>query len=479
MRRVKIVCTIGPKSSDVDVMKKMIDSGMNVARINMSHGDHATHAENIKKLREAAKKSGKEIGILMDLQGPKIRVEKLKIQVGSGWESTTKFLKQGDIWYISTKNPKDYQNFIPTSYGKIYDDTKLGNRVLFDDGLIEAQVIGKESNGKYVKIKIHVGGELKSNKGINLPDSKVSAPSLTQKDKEDLLFGLNQDIDFIALSFVRESKDILRVKEILRSKGKNIPIISKIEKPEAVQNIESIIDVSDGIMIARGDMAVEMGAHLVPRIQKQIIIACNKAGKPVITATQMLESMTYNMSPTRAEASDVANAVLDGTDAVMLSGETATGVDPVNVIRTMNRIAEEAELMPKKRKNTPATKGSFTSNIQLAGVIVSENINAKAIISVTEKGSSSQKLSSLRPRVKVLAITNSLKTMRLFSLMWGVKGVLTTKKKLIGINIDKDILKTIKKELKLVKGDSLVYCRAAGKEKHSKDVNYVKIEQIK
>lgn len=478
MRKAKIVCTIGPSSSDIKVMEEMIRAGMDVARINMSHGDHEGHAKNIKNLRLASKKVGKEIAILMDLQGPKIRVEKLWIDTGSGKELTTKALKKDDEWHISTKNPKNFQKFIPTSYGKIYDDTKIGDRVLFDDGLIEAVVVGKVPEGKYVTIKVKVGGVLKSNKGINLPDSKVSAPSLTNKDKEDLLFGLTQDIDFIALSFVREAKDILKVKKILESKKKLIPIISKIEKPEAVDNISSITEVSDGIMIARGDMAVEIGAHLVPSIQKRIIVECNQKSKPVITATQMLESMTQNSTPTRAEASDVANAVWDGTDAVMLSGETASGVDPINVINTMNKIVETAEQMPKKRKNLPLAKESYTSNIQLAGVMISENVGAKAIVSVSENGKSSQKLSSFRPKVQILAITNKLSTLRKFSLMWGVQGLLYSKS-LSGTNLDPKLLEQIKKKISLSKGDSLVYCRAAGKEKDSKDVNYVKIETVK
>lgn len=494
MRKSKIVCTIGPSSSDISVMKNMITSGLDVARINMSHGEHSSHATNIKNLRKASKSVNKEIAILMDLQGPKIRVEKIKTKEGI---PTSLILKKGDEWFICS-NPKmnkigaedlSQSKMIPTSYKAIYKDVNEGDRVLFDDGLIEAEVVGKVVKSfhvsefnfikeELVKIRVLVGGNLKSNKGINLPDSDVSAPSLTAKDKKDLFFGLTQDIDFIALSFVRNADDILKVKKILKKNNKNIPIISKIEKPEAVKNIEEIIKVSDGIMIARGDMAVEMGVHLVPKIQKQIIILCNKAAKPVITATQMLESMTQNMSPTRAEASDVANAVWDGTDAVMLSGETASGIDPVNVINTMNRIVVEAETMTKKHKNVPEAAGSFTSNIQLAGCLIAENIQAKAIISVTEKGHSSQMLSSFRPKTKIFAITNNLKTIRRFCLMWGVSGLLTDRKRLNGINIDETILKFIILALDLKYKDSLVYCRAAGKEKNAHDVNYVKIETI-
>lgn len=485
MKKAKIVCTIGPSSNNKEVMKKMINSGLDVARINMSHGEYSSHKENILNLRKASAEVNKEIAILMDLQGPKIRVEKIKDKLNF---LATLNLKKGDIWFLSSERIDNQLPFdlltekkrIPTSYKKIYDDVKKGDRVLFDDGLIQAIVEEKVKTSKkenLVKIKIIVGGLLKSNKGINLPDSNVSAPSLTEKDKKDLLFGLNEDIDFIALSFVRTPNDIVKVKNILKKYKKEIPIISKIEKPEAVKNIEEIIKVSDGIMIARGDMAVEMGAHLVPTIQKKIISLCNKNHKPVITATQMLESMTQNYSPTRAEASDVANAIWDGTDAVMLSGETASGVDPVNVISTMNVIIKEAEKLDKKNKNLPDPKESYTANIQNAGAIISEKLKAKLIVSVTSKGNSSQLLSSFRPKVQILAVTNDKSTFRKFNLMWGVKGFLV-KGSLKNLNLNNIVLKKIKKDFFLKKGDTIIYCRAAGKKNNGKDVNYLKIETI-
>jgi len=265
MRKTKIVCTIGPSSSDINIMRRMITAGLDVARINMSHGEHSSHAENIKNLRIASKDVNKEVAILMDLQGPKIRVEKIRDTEGN---LTFLDLKSGESWFISTTNKNNEEKRIITSYEQIYEDVKVGERVLFDDGLIEASVEEKVINSvgeKLVKIKVTVGGKLKSNKGINLPDTDVSEPSLTEKDKQDLIFGLTQDIDFIALSFVRCAADITRVKNILKIQGKDIPIISKIEMPQAVQNIDEIIAVSDGIMIARGDMAVEMGVHLVPK----------------------------------------------------------------------------------------------------------------------------------------------------------------------------------------------------------------------
>lgn len=459
LKKTKIVCTIGPSSSDIEVMKNLISAGMNVARINMSHGTHEAHAKNIKNLRKASKEVGKEIGILMDLQGPKIRVEKISMA------STPTFLElnTNEEWTISAKSEfrsvssvaLQFEKIIPTSYKAIAIDTKPGQRVLFDDGLIEGIILSTAQES--VKIKITVGGKLKSNKGINLPDSEVSAPSLTDKDKKDLFFGLTQDIDFIALSFVRDAEDVSRVKDILKKKSKNIPIISKIEKPEAVKNIDAISFISDGIMIARGDMAVEMGVHLVPKIQKQIIKLCNKIGKPVITATQMLESMTTNSSPTRAEATDVANAIWDGTDAVMLSGETASGVNPVNVVETMTRIILDAETLVKKN-NVPDGNQSFTENIQLAGKVIAENLKASFILSETKLGKSVQSLSSFRPKPPIVALTDSLVTARKCSLMWGVNAFVV--KKLNYDQYKQDIFKLLGAE----KENVLVLCQSSGKD---------------
>ncbi len=414
-RRAKIIATIGPSSNTIEMLEKMILAGMNAARVNMSHGTYEAHEQSIKNIRQASKNTGKEIAILLDLQGPKIRVDKLPepLQLGDG-----------EIWVIGPSHVKDQypefaKNFIPTIYKNLVKDAHVGARILFDDGLIVAEAVEKDRD--VLKIKIKVGGVLKSNKGINLPYVNVSAPSFTDKDREDLLFGLKQGIDYVALSFVRTAEDIMAVKSLLHTMKVQVPIVSKIEKPEALDNMESIVAVSDAIMIARGDMGVEVGNHLVPSIQKRMIKLCNEVGKPIITATQMLESMITNSAPTRAEASDVANAVWDGTDVVMLSGETASGKYPLEAITIMGQIIEEAEKTPRERpllRNMDIA--SVTASIQVAASIVAEKNNARWIISITEGGNSCLKMTRFRPKTPVLGVTNSVVVIRKMSLYWGI-----------------------------------------------------------
>jgi pyruvate kinase len=415
LRKAKIIATIGPSSNTIEMLEKMILAGMNAARVNMSHGTYEAHEQSIKNIRHASKNVGKEIAILLDLQGPKIRVDKLP-------EPLT--LKDHDIWVIGPSHVKDQYpeyvaNFIPTIYKNLVKDAHVGARILFDDGLIVAEAIEKDR--EVLKIKISVGGLLKSNKGINLPYVKVSAPAFTDKDREDLLFGLKQGVDYVALSFVRTAEDVLAVKSLLHTMKVQIPIVSKIEKPEALDNMESIVQVSDAIMIARGDMGVEVGNHLVPSIQKKMIKTCNELGKPIITATQMLESMITNSAPTRAEASDVANAIWDGTDIVMLSGETASGKYPLEAITIMGQIIEEAEKAPRERPFLRSMEiNSVTASIQVAASIVAEKNNARWIISITEGGNSCLKMTRFRPKNPVLGVTNSLNVIRRMSLYWGI-----------------------------------------------------------
>jgi len=415
MRKAKIIATIGPASRDEKIIQTLIEKGINVARINMSHGTHEDHLTTMKTIRRVSEKVKKEIAILLDLQGPKIRVDKLKENL---------LLKEGESWIIghgfSDKELKEFnQKVIPTTYESLSQDATVGGRVLFDDGLLEAVAV--EKIGRHLKVEVKIGGELKSNKGINLPDSDVSAPSLTEKDEEDLYFGLKNNVDFIALSFVRTKECIKRVRLILHRLKMNVPIIAKIERPEAVKNIDEIIEVSDVIMIARGDMAVEIGSHLVPSVQKEIIAKCNVKGVPVVTATQMLESMIQNARPTRAEASDVANAVWDGSDAVMLSGETAAGKYPVEAVAMMDKIISEAEKKPKER---PLIRNmdlySVSASIQVAASMIAEKIGASWIISVTQSGNSCLKMSRFRPKKPVLGVTNSVSVMRRMCLYWGI-----------------------------------------------------------
>jgi len=473
-RRAKIVATIGPSSNTIEKMEKLIKAGLNVARVNMSHGTHEGHAEVIKKLRQASLNTGYEIAILCDLQGPKIRVDKLSENI---------VLKNDDIWVIGPSHVRsDYpqydQCFIPTIYKDLVHDAHVGARILFDDGLMEAIAI--EKDGEVLKIKILVGGTLKSNKGINLPDVNISAPSFTDKDREDLMFGLKQDIDYIALSFVRRAEDILEVKHLLHKLKKNIPIISKIEKPEAVDNIKEILKVTDCIMIARGDMGVEVGNHLVPGIQKDIINLCNNEGIPVITATQMLESMTTNSRPTRAEANDVANAIWDGTDAVMLSGETASGDYPIEAVKMMNDIILEAEKKPKERPFLRHMElKSITSSLQIAASIIAEKTNAKWVLSVTQSGNSCLKMSQFRSSKNILGVTNSLSVMRKMALYWGITPFYFVENEQDLTSIQQQMIEILKEKQLVVNGDKIVITHGDGKYFKQGSSNSLRVEIIK
>lgn len=475
IRRAKIIATIGPSSNTIEMLEKMILAGMNAARVNMSHGTYEAHEQSIKNVRQASKNVGKEVAILLDLQGPKIRVDKLP-------EPLT--LQDNEVWVIGPSHvQKDYpeyaKNFIPTIYKNLVKDAHVGARILFDDGLLEAEAIEKDRD--VLKIKVKVGGLLKSNKGINLPYVKVSAPAFTDKDREDLLFGLKQGVDYVALSFVRTAEDVLQVKTLLHQMKVQIPIVSKIEKPEALDNMESIVQVSDAIMIARGDMGVEVGNHLVPSIQKQMIKTCNALGKPIITATQMLESMITNSRPTRAEASDVANAIWDGTDCVMLSGETASGKYPLDAITIMGQIIAEAEARPTERpmlRHMEIT--SVTASVQVAASIIAEKTHARWIISITEGGNSCLKMTRFRPKTHVLGVTNSLDVIRKMSLYWGISPYY------FNIHEDSDLTKLegmmiekLKKENLLAIGDKVVVTVGDGKFFRQGTTNSIRVETIK
>ncbi len=468
-RNAKIVGTLGPASNSKEAIKELIKRGLNVARVNMSHGTHELHKQTIDNIRSVSKELGQEIAILVDLQGPKIRVSKLKENL---------HLKDGSTWFIGHESVNQTENFIPTTYKDLVKDATIGSRVLFDDGLLCGKVI--EKNEEVIKINVEVGGELKSNKGINLPDCEVSAPSLTEKDEADLLFALRQDIDYIALSFVRTADDIKKVKYLLHGLKVRVPIVSKIEKPEAVENIDSIIEVSDVIMIARGDMGVELGNHLVPSIQKNIIKKCNLVGVPVITATQMLESMISNSTPTRAEASDVANAVWDGTDAVMLSGETAAGKYPLEALSMMDKIVREAEKTPRIRPRLRDTNiSSVSSANQVAASMIAEKLQARWILSLTQGGNSCLKMSRYRPKTGVLGVTTSLRTLRRMSLYWGIIPFFVDMTNRDMAGLDLRALDKLKKEAKLVNGDKIVVTYGDGKTFKEGQSNSIRVEIIK
>lgn len=474
MRRAKIVATIGPASSSKEMLIELINAGVNVCRINMSHGTYEGHQNTIRNIREASKATGYEVAILADLQGPKIRVDKLpeplKLESGSEWVIGATKLK--------SQYPEYADKYIPTIYENLVADCHDGARILFDDGLIIAEAVSRDRD--VYKIKVQIGGMLKSNKGINLPDCDVSAPAFTEKDREDLMFALKEGADYVALSFVRKKEDILDVKHLLHSLKVNIPIVSKIEKPQAVDNIDEILSVTDLIMVARGDMGVEVGNHLVPAIQKKLISKCNAMGIPVITATQMLESMTDNPTPTRAEASDVANAIWDGTDAVMLSGETANGKYPLETIRMMDNIVREAERTPKERpllRNQDLS--SVTASVMVAASMIAEKIGAKRIVSVTESGTSCLRISQFRPIVPVLGITNSLRVARRMCLYWGVSPFIVTDQREENPEFMKNVLKEIKDRLFLKNGDKLVLTRGDGKFFSQGSSNSVRVELIR
>jgi pyruvate kinase len=412
-RRTKIVATVGPASSSFQMLERLFKAGVDLFRLNFSHGTLDDKTELINNIRSISLKLGKEVGILADLQGPKIRTGKMS---GDGM-----MLRKGDKVVITTADIMGKDGLIPTIYTDLPRDVKPDSRILLDDGLLELKVLSVDAED--VQCLVVHGGMLKNNKGINLPGVKVSAPSLTPKDLLDLDFCLWMDVDYIALSFVRTHEDIEQIKRIIYSAGKNIPVIAKIEKPEALRNFNKILKLTDGVMVARGDLGVEIHAEKVPLIQKKIIQACNNAGKPVITATQMLESMIVNPRPTRAETSDVANAIIDGTDAVMLSGETASGAHPVAAVETMARIALDVETAGYGSKSSaPAQQTpSIAQAIGEAACRAAESLNAKAIAVFTQSGSTAALISRFKPSTPIVAFTNSQTIQRKLALYWGVK----------------------------------------------------------
>ncbi|MBI5643278.1 MAG: pyruvate kinase [Deltaproteobacteria bacterium] len=413
-RKTKIVATIGPSSSSPDVIENLLLAGVNVFRLNLSHGKLDTHSEAVSRIRAASRRLALPVSILMDLQGPKIRVGKLKAPVE---------LKRGQKITISAEEPDGDEKILSTTYKDLYRDVKPGDRILLDDGIIEARVLGV--TGLMVECEVVYGGLLKENKGMNLPGVNVSAPSLSQKDIEDIKFGVSHGVDYIALSFVRKASDIVELKERLKEQGADIPVIAKIEKAEAVANLDAIFEEADGIMIARGDLGVELAAEEVPVLQKKLISKANEAGKLVITATQMLESMIENPRPTRAEASDVANAVFDGTDALMLSGETAVGKYPIKAVEMMVKIAREAEEAALAQKHLLRRKkpvaGSFAQAVAFAANAASNEVNSKAIVVFTQTGETARLLSKLRPTTRIIAFTPLETTWRRLALVWGVE----------------------------------------------------------
>ena len=411
MRRAKIVATLGPSTDDIEVVKKLVNSGLNVARLNMSHGDHQDHKRRLDLVRSASKELGKEIAVLADLQGPKIRVGTF----GNGPVS----LINGQKFTITTDEYSGDKEKVSTTYKGICRDIKKGDALLIDDGKIRLEAL--EIKGNDVITKVVEGGTISNNKGINLPGVSVNVPALSEKDEKDLIWALENGCDLIALSFVRNSKDIEDVHKIMDKSGRRIPVVAKIEKPQAVSNLEQILQSFDAIMIARGDLGVELPLEQVPLVQKNAIQLARQVGKPVIVATQMLESMISASRPTRAEASDVANAVLDGADALMLSGETSVGENPVLVVETMAKIIEhvEEEALEQLPKLEIESKGSTGRALTTAAVAVGKAINAKYLIGFTETGRSVRLMARHRSTTPILAFTTEQSVQRQLSLIWG------------------------------------------------------------
>src|SRR5690625_2590493 len=418
-RRTKIVCTLGPSSNTFEQIEQLYLAGMNVARINFSHGTHEDHARTMDHIRKIASKYNYSIPILMDLQGPKIRVGTMK--------DGGQILAEKSQVVLTPEDVEGTSEIIPIDYDNLPKDAKVGDRILVDDGLLELKVT--ELRSEDVIATVVVGGEIKSRKGVNLPGVDISIPSLTEKDIDDLEFGLEKNVDYIALSFIRSAGDIQDAISRIRSAGSNAGIIAKIEKPEALDVIDDIIEEADGIMVARGDLGIEIASEEVPIVQKRIIRKSRMAGKPVITATQMLDSMIVNPRPTRAESSDVANAVLDGTDAVMLSGETAAGKYPIAAVEVMDKICRNIEKNANSiyysldyRKPDWKEKQVIES-LSYSVVTLGENVDAKALVTITHSGNTAKRIAKFRPKAPIIAFTESQKVRRQLNLVWGVYSV--------------------------------------------------------
>lgn len=412
MRRAKIVATLGPATSSYEMVRAIIDAGVDVARLNLSHGDYSVHDANFANVRKAAEDAGRPVAALVDLQGPKIRLGK--------FENGPHDLLPGDIFKITIEDILGTKEIVGTTFKGLPQDVRPGDFLLIDDGKVRVEVV--ETDGTVVTTKVIVGGPVSNNKGINLPGVAVNVPALSEKDEADLRWGLNAGADLIALSFVRDASDITRVHEIMAEEGRYVPVIAKIEKPQAVDNLEEIIDAFDGIMVARGDLGVELPLEQVPLVQKRAVELARRAAKPVIVATQVLESMISAPRPTRAEASDCANAVLDGADAVMLSGETSVGDYPIEAVRVMARIIESTEELGRERiaplGSTPHTRGGA---ITRAAAEIGEILGVKYLVTFTQSGDSARRMSRLRSALPLLAFTPDAAVRNVLSLTWGTQ----------------------------------------------------------
>ena len=442
MRKTKIVCTLGPATDNEEVLRQMMLEGMNVARCNFSHATYDEHKKRMDMIKKLRKEVGQPVAILLDTKGPEVRVKNFK--------DGRVTLEEGQLFTLTADEVEGTKDKVSVTYNRLYEDLEVGMRVLIDDGLIEMTV--EQVDRTNIVCRVTNGGVVSNHKGVNVPDVDLAMPYISDKDREDILFGISQDVDFIAASFVQKKEDILQLRRLLeKNGGSDIKIIAKIENAQGVTNIDDIIEVSDGIMVARGDMGVEIPYEEVPVIQKKIIKKVYRTGKQVITATQMLESMIKNPRPTRAETTDVANAVYDGTSAIMLSGETAAGAYPVEAVKTMVRIAERTEQDVDYRKrfyqSARETDTDITNAICHASCTTALDLNAKAIVTVTKSGTSARMLSKYRPESDIISCATTEKVCRQLSLTWGVTPIVIKEEKEVFHLFDKAIQAAVKMKL--------------------------------
>ncbi len=476
-RRTKIVATVGPACLEPKILRQLIEAGATTLRLNFSHGTQEDHQRSIRLIRQTAFELNQPVAILQDLQGPKIRLGK--------FESDSIYLEKGDPFILTSRKEVECTKEISyVSYDRLADEVPQGATILLDDGKVEMRVEKLDRDLQDLHCRVVVGGTLSSRKGVNFPGVCLSIKALTAKDRKDLIFGLDQGVDWIALSFVCNPQDILEIKELIANAGKSVPVIAKIEKHEAIEQMEEILSLCDGVMVARGDLGVELPAEQVPMLQKRLIATANRLGIPIITATQMLDSMVNNPRPTRAEVSDVANAILDGTDAVMLSNETAVGKYPVEAVATMARVAEcieqdKAEFNFKNNNNSKRSisKASIPNAISAAVGQVAEQLNSAAIMTLTKTGATARNVSKFRPKTPILAITPHVDVSRRLQLVWGVKPLLVLDLASTSQTFEAAI--NVALEQQLLRDGDLVVMTAGTLHKVSGSTNLMKVEVVK
>ncbi|BAY23086.1 pyruvate kinase [Calothrix sp. NIES-2100] len=470
LRRTKIVATIGPATSSPEMLKAIIEAGATTLRLNFSHGTHADHQRSIRLIRQTAFELNQPVAILQDLQGPKIRLGR--------FENGSIVVAKGDRFTLTNRPVIGTEEISCVTYDYLAEEVPVGAKILLDDGRVEMLVEEINRDKGDLHCRITVAGKLSNNKGVNFPGVYLSIKAMTDKDREDLMFGLDQGVDWVALSFVRNPQDIIEIKELISSTGKNVPVVAKIEKHEAIEQMEAVLALCDGVMVARGDLGVELPAEDVPVLQKRLIATANRLGIPIITATQMLDSMVSNPRPTRAEVSDVANAILDGTDAVMLSNETAVGSYPVEAVATMARIAERIEQEERQNANRLLrdTRRSIPNAISLAVGQIAENLGASAIMTLTQTGATARNVSKFRPQTPILAITPHVNVARQLQMVWGVKPLLVLELPSTGQTFQAAI--NVAQENKLLTEGDLVVMTAGTLQGVSGSTDLIKVEVV-